>query len=65
MVERGEDKEDKIDRKPIRVSLYHTYIYIYMNIIQSCIRSMKGFDLMDITLLFLVCMGNMLLLWQV
>ena len=40
-----------------------------MNIIQSCIQSMRGFDSMDITWLFLVCIGinieNMLLLWQV
>ena len=28
-----------------------------MNIVQSCIKSMRGFDLMDITRLFLVCMG--------
>ena len=28
-----------------------------MNIVQSCIQSMRGFDLMDITRFFLVCMG--------
>ena len=37
-----------------------------INIVQSCIQSMRGFDLTDITrVLFLVCMGikieNMLL----
>ena len=40
-----------------------------MNIIQFCIQSMRRFDLMDITQLFLVCVvitiDNMLLLWQV
>ena len=42
-----------------------------MNIVQYCIQSMRVFDLMDMTWLFLVCMGyiinieNMLLLWKV
>ena len=40
-----------------------------MKIIQSCIQSIREFDLMDITRLFLVCPDiniiNMLLMWQV
>ena len=40
-----------------------------MHIVQSCIQSMRGFELMDITQLFFVYMGinieNMLLLLQV